>query len=52
MVLQILERGMKEIVVLSKSKAFGFVIPDNQKFIHDIYIPKEHTKGLSLDTRW
>lgn len=46
MVLQILERGMKEIVgTFQKSKAFGFVVPDNQKFIHDIYIPKEHTKG-------
>ena len=46
MVLQILERGMKEIVgTFQKSKAFGFVIPDNQKFVHDIYIPKEHTKG-------
>ena len=45
-VLQILERGMKEIVgTFQKSKNFGFVVPDNQKFNHDIFIPKEHTKG-------
>ena len=37
---------MKEIVgTFQKSKNFGFVVPDNQKFNHDIFIPKEHTKG-------
>ncbi|TAH67253.1 MAG: ribonuclease R [Anaerolineaceae bacterium] len=45
-VLQILERGMKEVVgTFQRSKSFGFVVPDNQKFVHDIFIPKEHTKG-------
>ena len=45
-VLQILERGIKEIVgTFQASKNFGFVIPDNQKFGHDIFIPKEDTKG-------
>ena len=45
-VVQILERGMKEVVgTFQKSKNFGFVVPDNQKFGHDIFIPKEHTKG-------
>lgn len=46
MVLQILERGMKEVVgTFQRNKSFGFVVPDNQKFVHDIFIPKEHTKG-------
>jgi ribonuclease R len=45
-VLQILERGMKEVVgTFQKSKNFGFVVPVNQKFGNDIFIPKEHTKG-------
>ncbi|NLJ95789.1 MAG: ribonuclease R [Clostridiales bacterium] len=45
-VLQILERGMKEVVgTFQKSKNFGFVVPDNQKFGHDIFIPKDSTKG-------
>lgn len=45
-VLRIIERGMKEIVgTFEKSKNFGFVIPDNHKFGHDIFIPKEHTMG-------
>ncbi|HHV10700.1 MAG TPA: ribonuclease R [Clostridiales bacterium] len=42
----ILERGKNEIVgTFEKNKNFGFVIPDNQKFGKDIFIPKEHTKG-------
>lgn len=45
-VLQILERGMKEVVgTFQKSKNYGFVVPDNQKFGHDIFIPKDQTKG-------
>ena len=45
-VLQIIERGMKEVIgTFQKSKNFGFVVPDNQKFGRDIFIPKEHTKG-------
>ena len=48
MVLRILDRGMKEIVgTFQKSKNYGFVIPDNQKFSHDIFVPKEHTKGAA-----
>jgi ribonuclease R len=46
MVVQILERGMKEVVgTFQKSKTYGFVVPDNQKFRQDIFIPMEHTKG-------
>jgi len=45
-VLRVIERGFKEIVgTFEKSKNFGFVIPDNHKFGHDIFVPKEHTMG-------
>jgi ribonuclease R len=45
-VASIIERGRTEIVgTFEKSKNFGFVVPDNQKFGRDIFIPKEHTKG-------
>ncbi len=45
-VINIIERGKNEIVgTFEKSKNFGFVLPDNQKFGKDIFIPKEHTKG-------
>ncbi len=45
-VVQILERGKTEIVgTFEKNKNFGFVVPDNQKFSRDIFIPKEFTKG-------
>jgi len=46
MILNIVERGKNEIVgTFEKSKNFGFVIPDSQKFSKDIFIPKEFTKG-------
>ncbi|MFT4143776.1 MAG: ribonuclease R [Mobilitalea sp.] len=42
----IVERGKSELVgTFEKSKNFGFVVPDNQKFAKDIFIPKEFTKG-------
>jgi ribonuclease R len=45
-VVSIIERGSNEIIgTFEKSKNFGFVLPDNQKFGKDIFIPKEHTKG-------
>lgn len=45
-VLQIFERGMKEVVgTFEKGKSFGFVVPDNQKFGSDIFIPKDHING-------
>lgn len=45
-VINIIERGSNEIIgTFEKSKNFGFVLPDNQKFGKDIFIPKEHTKG-------
>lgn len=45
-IIAIVERGNNEVVgTFEKSKNFGFVLPDNQKFGKDIFIPKEHTKG-------
>ena len=45
-IINIIERGKNEIVgKFEKSKNFGFVLPDNQKFGKDIFIPKEHTGG-------
>ena len=45
-VVNILERGTDTVVgTFAKSKNFGFVVADNQKFGKDIYIPKDKTKG-------
>lgn len=45
-IVNILERSKNEIVgTFEKSKNFGFVLPDNQKFGKDIFIPMEFTKG-------
>ena len=45
-VIDILERANGEVVgTFEKSKNFGFVVADNQKFSKDIFIPKEYTKG-------
>ena len=45
-VVNILDRGKTEVVgTFEKSKNFGFVVTDNQKFGKDIFIPKEFTKG-------
>lgn len=45
-IIAILERNVNELVgTFQRGKSFGFVVPDNQKFGSDIFIPKEHTKG-------
>ncbi|WFR59683.1 ribonuclease R [Anaerocolumna sp. AGMB13025] len=45
-IIRILERNSSTIVgTFEKSKNYGFVVADNQKFGKDIFIPKEHTKG-------
>lgn len=45
-VVQIISRGVTKVVgTYEKSKNFGFVIPDNQKFGADIFIPHERSKG-------
>ena len=41
-----MSHGLKTIVgVFESSKNYGFVLPDNQKFGQDVFIPKEYTKG-------
>lgn len=45
-VVRILERGVQQIVgTYTESKHFGFVIPDDQKIVSDIFIPKSASKG-------
>jgi ribonuclease R len=45
-VINIVERNNNQIIgTFEKSKNFGFVRPDNQKFGKDVFIPKEFTKG-------
>lgn len=45
-IVQILKRGMSRLVgTYEKSKNYGFVIPDNNRFQADIFIPKERSMG-------
>ena len=45
-VLSILERGSSCVIgTFQRTKTYGFVVPDNQKFGSDIYIPHGFTKG-------
>ena len=45
-VIRILEHGTTTLVgYFQKNKNFGFVIPDNQKFIQDVFVPLERSKG-------
>lgn len=45
-IVRVVERANQTVVgTFEKSKNFGFVIADNQKFGKDIFIPKEFTKG-------
>lgn len=45
-IIKIVERGMSNIVgTYEKSGHFGFVVPDNQRFSKDIYIPKNKNNG-------
>lgn len=44
----VIERGMKKVVGLYQMKPgknYGFVLPDNQKMLKDIFIPIEKSKG-------
>ena len=44
-VIRVLERGIRELVgTYQKSKNYGFVVPDNQRFLSDIFIAKENAK--------
>ena len=43
---KILSHGTTTLVgYFEKSKNFGFVIPDNQKFVKDVFVPLERSKG-------
>lgn len=45
-IIKIVERGIKEVVgTFQKSQNYGFVVPDNQRILYDIFIPKERCKG-------
>lgn len=47
-VVRIVERGTTKVVGLyrvRKNQNYGFVIPDNQRFLHDIFVPLERAKG-------
>ena len=44
--IRIIKRGTSQIVgYYQKSKTFGFVLPDNQKFLQDVFVPEEKSKG-------
>lgn len=45
-IVKILAHGTEEVVgIYHKSKTFGFVVPDDQKFNRDIFVPVERSKG-------
>ncbi|MDE6959435.1 MAG: ribonuclease R, partial [Lachnospiraceae bacterium] len=45
-IVKILTRGTKSLVGLyQESKNYGFVIPDNGRYVRDIFVPKEHSMG-------
>lgn len=45
-IIRILERKNQFIVgTYEDNKNFGFLLPDNQKIFHDIFIPKSHVNG-------
>ena len=45
-IVKIIEKETESIVgTFEKSKDFGFVVPDDKRIAHDIFIPKEKTRG-------
>lgn len=45
-IVRILSHGMVKLVgYFQKNKNFGFVIPDNDRFVKDIFVPLERSKG-------
>ena len=53
-IVRIIARGMTTVVGLFQKKEqqnYGFVLPDNQRFPHDIFIPDEKSKGRA-DFLW
>ncbi|MCK8823987.1 ribonuclease R [Fuchsiella alkaliacetigena] len=59
-IIRILERANQQIVGnFEDSKHFGFVIPDDSRIYHDIFVPKDEINGAKQDqkviveiTRW
>ena len=49
-IVKIVSRGVTKLVGLyqvKRGKNYGFVIPDNQRFIQDIFIPEEKSMGAA-----
>ena len=45
-VIRVLERGIRQVVgTYRRNRNYGFVIPDNQRFLADLFIPKECAAG-------
>lgn len=45
-VVEILNRGPENLVgTYQESQNFGFVVPDDQKYARDVFIPKKYAKG-------
>ena len=45
-VIRILSHGTTRLVgYFERNKNFGFVLPDNQKFVKDVFVPLERSKG-------
>ena len=45
-VTKVLSHGTTTLVgYFQKNKSFGFVIPDNQRFVQDVFVPLERSKG-------
>ena len=45
-IVRILSHGTTRLVgYFERSKNFGFVLPDNQKFVKDVFVPLERSKG-------
>lgn len=45
-IVRVLSHGTTRLVgYFERNKKFGFVLPDNQKFVKDIFVPLERSKG-------
>ena len=45
-IVKVVEHGTTRLVgYFQKNKSFGFVIPDNQRFVQDVFVPLERSKG-------
>ena len=51
-VIRVLERGIRQVVgTYRRNRNYGFVIPDNQRFLADLFIPKECAAGPGTAAR-